>query len=305
LAARAPSAPVDEQHRWAEAQGPTVPALRAHVERERAGFDLWLFFSYLYATTHAVLDVVAEKAVLVPLAHDEWPLRLPFYESLFRSAARRVFVSEDERRLIERRFPGVGSEDPTIGVGIEPPPVDPARFRAASGIRDPFVLYVGRVDAAKGVEALVEDFLALRSLEDQPRKLVLAGPVAMAVPAHPDVIVLGPLDEQTKWDALAASHAVAVPSPFESLSLVALEALAVGAPLIVNGASSVLVGHCRAANAGLWYAGRAEFVEILRSDFLGARAALTRGGPRYVAELHAWPPVLAAYRALGESLVAR
>ena len=305
LAGRASSASPEEQRRWGEAQGPVVPGLRAHLLSEGTSFDVVWFFSYLYATTFATLGSVAEKSILAPLAHDEWMLGFPFYETLFRSAAQVVFVDENERRIVERRFPGLPNLGPTIGFGIEPSRAEPNRFRETTGIFEPFILYVGRVEAAKNVDVLIEDFLALRARETRPRKLVLVGPVALDVPAHPDIVALGPLDEENKWDALAASEAVVVPSAFESLSLAALEALAVGVPIVVNGASSVLVGHARSANAGLWYASRAEFIEIFRSDFFGAREALARRGPRYVAERYSWPAAIEACAAIGESVVAR
>ena len=61
-----------------------------------------------------------------------------------------------------------------------------------------------------------------------------------------------------------AATVVVVPSPHESLSLLALEAMAVGTPVLVNARSEVLVEHCRRSNAGLWYADRWEFTEALR-----------------------------------------
>ena len=55
-----------------------------------------------------------------------------------------------------------------------------------------------------------------------------------------------------------------MPSPYESLSLLALEAFAVGTPVLANARSEVLVEHCRQSNAGLYYADRWEFTEALK-----------------------------------------
>ena len=57
---------------------------------------------------------------------------------------------------------------------------------------------------------------------------------------------------------------VVCPSPYESLSLLALEAFAVGTPILANARSEVLVEHCVQSNAGLYYADRDEFVEALK-----------------------------------------
>ena len=63
--------------------------------------------------------------------------------------------------------------------------------------------------------------------------------------------------------ALEAATVVAVPSPYESLSLLALESFAVGTPVLANARSDVLVDHSVRSNAGLYYADRDEFVECL------------------------------------------
>ena len=69
---------------------------------------------------------------------------------------------------------------------------------------------------------------------------------------------------QERLQALEAATVVVVPSPYESLSLLALESFAVGTPILANARSEVLVDHCQKSNAGLYYADRDEFVESLK-----------------------------------------
>ncbi len=64
---------------------------------------------------------------------------------------------------------------------------------------------------------------------------------------------LGSLAETDKPAALAGAPAVLCPSPYESLSIVLLEALAVGTPGLAKARSAVLDEHCRRSNAGLCY----------------------------------------------------
>ena len=98
------------------------------------------------------------------------------------------------------------------------------------------------------------------------------------------------------------------PSPYESLSLLALEALAVGTPLLVNARSAVLVEHCVRSNGGLWYADRDEFVECLKL-LVGdghLRTALGLSGRDYVRRNYRWDVVLGKYeRILGRIRMAR
>jgi glycosyltransferase involved in cell wall biosynthesis len=90
---------------------------------------------------------------------------------------------------------------------------------------------------------------------------------------------------------------VTVPSPYESLSLLALEAFAVGTPILANARSEVLVDHCLRSNAGLFYADRDEFVEALRLLLSDAdlRAAMGRNGRDYVRKHYRWDVIMAKY----------
>ena len=90
---------------------------------------------------------------------------------------------------------------------------------------------------------------------------------------------------------------VVVPSPYESLSLLALESFAVGTPILANARSEVLVEHCRKSNAGLYYADRDEFTEglkLLAGDHR-LRATLGRHGREYIRQNYRWDVILAKY----------
>ena len=86
----------------------------------------------------------------------------------------------------------------------------------------------------------------------------------MPLPEEPFIRFAGRLSDQERLQALEAATVVVVPSPYESLSLLALESFAVGTPILANARSEVLVDHCRKSNAGLYYADRDEFVECLK-----------------------------------------
>ena len=94
--------------------------------------------------------------------------------------------------------------------------------------------------------------------------LVLMGAKLMSLPEEPFINFAGLLSDRERLQALEAATVVVCPSPYESLSLLALEAMSVGTPVLVNARSAVLVEHCVRSNAGLYYADRDEFVECLK-----------------------------------------
>jgi glycosyltransferase involved in cell wall biosynthesis len=122
----------------------------------------------------------------------------------------------------------------------------------------------------------------------------------MALPEDPFIRFAGLLSDSERLQALEAATVVICPSPYESLSLLALEALSVGTPVLANARSAVLVEHCVRSNGGLWYADRDEFVEslklLIKDDRL--RTALGRNGREYVRKHYRWDVVLGKYARL-------
>jgi glycosyltransferase involved in cell wall biosynthesis len=119
----------------------------------------------------------------------------------------------------------------------------------------------------------------------------------MKLPDEPFIRFQGLLSERERLQALEASTVVVVPSPYESLSLLALEAFAVGSPVLANARSEVLVEHCLKSNAGLYYADKDEFVEALALLVADGRlrAAMGRNGRDYVKKHYRWDVILSKY----------
>ena len=169
-------------------------------------------------------------------------------------------------------------------------------FRRRHRLHGPFALYGGRIDAGKGCEELIEYFSHYVK-DGGAGSLVLMGVKMMPIPDEPFIRFAGQLPDQERSHAVEAATVVVVPSPFESLSIIALEAFAAGTPVLVNARSEVLVDHCRQSNAGLYYASRDEFVECLKllmSDER-LRVDMGRNGREYVRRNYRWDIVLQKY----------
>jgi glycosyltransferase involved in cell wall biosynthesis len=185
-----------------------------------------------------------------------------------------------------------------VGIGSDVPDrTDPARFRRKFNIHRPFAIYIGRIDENKGCAELFSHYLRYAASFPRGLDLVLVGNAIIEIPNHPKVHHLGFLDDRDKFDALAASDLLIMPSYFESLSMVALEAWALGRPVLANGHCDVLKGQCIRSNAGLYYERYEEFVEALYSlESNGPlNAHLGRNGRAYFKRHYAWPVIERKY----------
>lgn len=307
LVSRVHSVDDDEMAQWVDWQGPVTPGLMDHIEAHRDDFDVFVFYTYLYWPAIVGVPRLRDKAILMPAAHDEPPIYLPVFREVFGSAGGLVFHSVEERDLVHEVFDLDDVPEVVSGLGVHEHDGDPERFRREHGIDDPFLMYLGRVEGGKGVLALWEYFSAFKHRHpDSPLKLVYCGPLAAEFPPHPDVVVLGPVDEQTKWDALSASLALVNPSPFESFSIVLMESWYKQRPVLVYADCGPTRGHAARANGGLWFRRYGEFecaLETLLDDPVLADE-LGRNGERYVRENFSWPTVAARYAQFLHDVVA-
>ncbi len=284
---------------WVRRQGPLALSLVEWIRDHADDHDGFLFFTYLYLPTLLGLPLVAHKAVLVPTAHDERPIYLDLFRSLFRLPRALVFQVEEEQAFVESRFHTGHIPAAVIGGGVEPvADAQPERFRRQTGLAGPYLLYVGRVDVEKGCRDVVDAFLAWRARRREPLSLVLMGTLAMRLPRHPALLALGFRPEAEKWDALTGATALVMPSPHESFSFVLLEAWAQGTPALATARSAVLRGHVERSGGGLLYDGTpADFAACL--DTLVADEALRKGlgerGRGYVESRYRWPTITQRY----------
>ncbi len=297
---------LDDELAWLRAQGPYTPPLLDYLRRHRDDSDVFIFFTYLYYPTALGLRLVADKALLVPTAHDEGPLYLDTFFGLFHAPRAILYNTEEERRMVERRFRNTAIPNAVVGVGVDvPPDPQPARFTARYGLTRPYLLYLGRLVRDKGVDDLVAAYAAYRRVYPDEADLVLVGQGDLALPDTPGVVRAGFVDDATRFDALAGALAVVAPSRYESLSLIALEAWMLGKPVVTTTQSSVVSSLCRRAQGGLAYADAAEFSEIAHwlASTPATAHALGCQGQAFAQATYRWPTVIAQYRHFIEHVV--
>ncbi len=297
--------PIDVQWRWLVRQGPYAPELVKHLVEREADYEAVVFFTYLYYPTAAGLPLVPRRALLVPTAHDEPTLHLPLFRPVFHLPRVILYNTAAERDLVWRVQGNSQVPSRVVGLGIDAPaPGGAEQFRRRHGLEGDFLLYLGRVDVMKGCREMVEHFTRLATEPaHQGIKLVLVGRRRMELPRHPGIVSLGFVDQAERDAALNAAAALVMPSPFESLSMVTLEASAAGKPVLVNAACQVLAQYVDQARAGLAYDGYAGFKAAVENVLHHPEQAAEMGrrGAAFVAANYGWGPVLDTY----EELLAR
>jgi glycosyltransferase involved in cell wall biosynthesis len=319
-----------DEAEWLKQQGPWSPALIEYLRRHNQQYDVLVFFTYLYAPTVFGLEIAPARSILVPTAHDEPAIRLDVFKEVFSRPAALCYLTESERQFVERQFPDRPLLEEVIGVGVDVPQQHPyprmppapendspafddegepaarefpshllargAVFRRRHRLHGPIALYGGRIDPGKGCEELIEYFSSYVK-EGGDATLALMGVRLMSLPAEPFIRFAGLLSDQERLQALEAATVVVCPSPYESLSLLALESMSVGTPVLANARSAVLVEHCVRSNGGLYYANRDEFVECLKLlvGDVPLRHAIGANGREYVRQNYRWDVVIAKY----------
>jgi len=91
----------EEEREWVRANGPESPALIEAVAAAHGRFDVIFFYSYRYYHTFHGLPRVRERAVLVPTAEEDPVLGLAIFHPLFRMSRGIVYLTPEERALVE------------------------------------------------------------------------------------------------------------------------------------------------------------------------------------------------------------
>jgi glycosyltransferase involved in cell wall biosynthesis len=322
-----------DEEQWFRENGPETPELLTYLERHGHEFDRLLFWSFRYYQTFFGLPIVADRAVLVPTAEEDPVIRLRVLDRFFAKPAGYLFLTPEEETLVASHCSTALAPSATVGVGLDPAHATFPTALEPAGITRPYVLYLGRVDPNKGCETLIKFFLRTLSHPAQAPTLtaedaegaeaknpgespsasfassavtfgvtkhrasvplVLAGPQNMPIPEHPLVKRLGFVDEGLRESLLSNAALLVVPSPYESLSMVLLEAWNHGIPALVNGRCAVLKGQARRSDGALYYQNYDEFARAL--DLLLGRPEIAKQigqqGLAYVEREYRWPRVI-------------
>lgn len=293
---------VDDKYieEWICGQGPYCPELIDYINSNRDNYDVFIFFTYLYYPTVKGMPIVADKSIFIPTAHNESLLFTKAYENLFNIPRFIMYNTDFEKSIIENNFENFTKNYDVAGVGIDrycgetneiPKELTPKKY----------FVYIGRIDAAKGCKILLKYFNDF--IKNHPEyidyKLVLIGKDYMSLKTNSNIIWEGFVSESVKYSILKNSIAMIMPSLYESLSLVTLEAMNEGIPVIVNKKCEVLYHHVNASKSGSAYTDEETFSGIL-IDYINKSPEKFleegRAAQEYVMKNYQWDNILNKFK---------
>ncbi|MDU3489977.1 MAG: glycosyltransferase, partial [Clostridiales bacterium] len=192
-----------EEQEWMDKQGPYVPNMISYIREHKNDYEAFLFFTYLYYPTAMGIKEVYDKAIVFSLAHDEPYLQMKIFDDVFLKPRAFFFNTEEERRLVRRKYRNYSVSYMIGGVGVDiPEHVDGEAFKKKYGI-DNYIVYVGRIDEGKNCSEMFEYFERYKKSHPGDVKLVLMGKAVIPVPKRKDIVELGFVSDEDKFNGMA------------------------------------------------------------------------------------------------------
>lgn len=276
------------------------PDMYEYIEMHKNEYALFVFIPYMFGTTYYGVERCIEKAVLIPCLHDESYAYMDCFKKRFSKVKGMIFHSQAEYELAHKIYDLSGVIASNLGEGVDTElTYDSERFRKKYEIYEPFIIYAGRKDVGKNVHVLLEYFQKYIVRNKTNLKLVLIGGGSIVIPPSikKEVIDLGYIPIQDKYDAMASSVCLCNPSRFESFSLIIMESWLCERPVLVYGGCDVTKKFVKESNGGLYFNSYAEF-EKCTTYMLENRDvsfAMGQNGRQYVLQNFAWDVIVKKY----------
>lgn len=246
-------------------------------------YSLFVFIPYMFGTTYWGMKLFPEKSVLIPCLHDEPYAYMKHFQKLFPKIAGMVFNSEPEKNLAEKIYSLQNVRTLTAGIGMNTDiSGNPEDFRRKYNIKEPFILYSGRKDSGKNIDTLIRYHTEYVRRKNTDLRLVMTGGGKKI--RTDNIIDLGYVSQQDKYNAMGASEFLCQPSVNESFSLVIMESWLCRRPVLVHEDCDVTRNFVLQSDGGLYFGNYPEF-EACTDYFLANRdisGIMGLNGCRYV-----------------------
>lgn len=277
--------------------------MRVHT----ADYALFIFIPYMFGTTYFGAQVCPSKTVLIPCLHDESYAYMERFKQLYPNIAGMIFHARPEMELAQNLYDLKNVQVGNLGEGVN---TDingiGKRFVEKYHLKEPFIIYAGRKDSGKNVETLIKYFGEYKERNRGDLKLVLIGGGEIEIPESKkeEIIDLGFIPIQDKYDAYDAAVMLCQPSKNESFSLVIMESWLCEKPVIVHNECKVTKNFVIEAGGGLYFENYFEFEGCVNYILKNPEIAKSMGmnGKQYVSENFSWNAIVRKYTEFFERL---
>ncbi len=282
------------------------PDLVDYIRKNGNHYSLFVFIPYMFGPVFHGCQVFPNKSIMIPCLHNESYAYLESFKKVFSKVKGMIFNSDPERLLAKKIYGVSGEFFQTFGLGISTDWVsDSDRFRKKYSISEPFILYAGRKDPGKKVDLLIRYFETYKKRNQGELMLVLIGGGEIEIRDKKNIMDLGFIDQQDKYDAYGAAELFCNPSQMESFSIVIMESWLAGRPVLVNGQCDVTKDFVSHTNGGLYYDNYLEFElainYLLQHPEIGAK--MGENGSEYVKTHFSWDVITEKYIAYFDRIV--
>ena len=271
------------------------PKFYEYMNEHQDEYSLFVHIPYMFGTAYNGIKVCPGKSVLIPCLHEEAYAHMSLWNDVFSKLAGMIYLSTPEMKLANELYDLKKVRQEVLGAGVDSDfDPDPSRFREKFKINDPFILYAGRKDTGKNVDLLIRYFCEFkkRNPSFDSLKLILIGGGSIDIPKDysTQIIDLGFVDREDKYDACAASLCMCQPSTHESFSIVIMESWLCGRPVLVHENCDVTCAFARESNSGLYFKDFYDFEGAVKYYLQNPDTADAMGntGRQYVLERFTW-----------------
>jgi glycosyltransferase involved in cell wall biosynthesis len=254
----------EDEREFIKLQGPYSPILCASLLEREKEFSCIFLIGYLYFPIVELIPKLSGKVILVPTFHDEPVLHLPLYKRLYHADLHYGFNAPEEKELYIRHFQKYPRSSRIIGtyIGFPSNTVNvtkpkPKEFKLTT---------IGRLDLSKGYDHFFK-YIELFQSQNPSINIKVTCLGANHLPSDfipPWVESPGFVSQEKKEQVLLETDILLNPSPYESFSIATMEGWTFRKPVLVNGNSEVMRGHCLRSKGGLFYLDEKDFVPILK-----------------------------------------
>ena len=270
--------------------------LNSFIQCHKDDYKAFVAMSLDYPTFYYTALYAGEKMIAIPTMHYA---KISFRSLLTLAISKVAYVgfnTGEEQKLGERIFGKAMKSCGIISVGIETPEAaNWEEVKIKFQLPEKYLLYVGRITHVKLYHLLSYFLNYKKKYVDSTLKLVLVGGITIDKVVEPDIIYTGFVSDEEKMSILQHAEIVVNPSNGESLSLILLEAMNQGKPMLVNGCCKVLKEHCLKSDfASFYYKNGRKFNHYLHKMENSAELhkQMAVKGRKYVADNYNWKHIM-------------